>query len=60
MDLRTLAPNTELTAFDCGDSDLNDFLLQDAKKALEDFHFFVIFSYNLNRHSRRASSLAKG
>ena len=35
MDLRPLTPNSELTAFDCGDSDLNDFLLQDAKKAQE-------------------------
>ena len=35
MKLVTLTPDYELSDFDCGDSDLNDFLLKDAKSALE-------------------------
>ena len=34
MDLIPLTPDYELTEFDCGDGDLNEFLLKDAK------HFF--------------------
>ena len=35
MRLIRLALDTELTTFDCGDSDLNDFLQEDAKHFLE-------------------------
>ena len=35
MDLIPLTQDYELTAFDCGDEDLNAFLLNDAKKAAE-------------------------
>lgn len=35
MELIPLTQNYELTAFDCGDDDLNAFLLNDAKKAVE-------------------------
>ena len=35
MELVPLTPDYPLTAFDCGDSDLNKFLLDDAKSALE-------------------------
>ena len=35
MNLIRLTPGYELTAFDCGDSDLNDFLMEDAKNFLE-------------------------
>lgn len=35
MKLVRLTPEYELTAFDCGDSDLNDFLFNDAKRAAE-------------------------
>lgn len=31
MKLIPLTPDYELTEFDCGDNDLNDFLLEDAK-----------------------------
>ena len=35
MRLIPLTSDYKLTQFDCGDSDLNDFLLNDAKKAYE-------------------------
>ena len=35
MNLVALTPDFELTSFDCGDGDLNEFLLNDAKKAIE-------------------------
>ena len=35
MELIPLTRDYELTAFDCGDDDLNAFLLNDAKKAVE-------------------------
>ena len=35
MELIPLTQNYELTAFDCGDDDLNAFLLNDAKKTVE-------------------------
>ena len=35
MKLVPLTPDHELTPFDCGDSDLNEFLFNDAKKAQE-------------------------
>ncbi len=35
MRLVPLTSDYELTPFDCGDSDLNEFLFNDAKKALE-------------------------
>lgn len=35
MNVVRLTPDYELTAFDCGDNDLNEFLLEDAKHFLE-------------------------
>ncbi len=35
MKLIPLTPDYELTEFDCGDNDLNDFLLEDAKNFLQ-------------------------
>ena len=35
MNLVALTPDFELTSFDCGDGDLNEFLLNDAKKAID-------------------------
>lgn len=35
MDLIQLTPDYKLTSFDCGDGDLNNFLLEDAKHFLE-------------------------
>ena len=35
MKVVRLTPDYELTAFDCGDSDLNEFLMDDAKHFLE-------------------------
>ncbi len=35
MRLKTLAPEYEIGEFDCGDEDLNDFLLYDAKPCME-------------------------
>ena len=35
MRLVPLTSDYELTPFDCGDSDLNEFLLNDAKKAFD-------------------------
>ena len=32
MDLIELAPDYELTAFDCGDDNLNDFLFEDTSR----------------------------
>ncbi len=35
MILKKLTPDTELAGFDCGDEDLNDFLVEDAKGFLD-------------------------
>jgi hypothetical protein len=35
MNLVRLTPDYELTAFDCGDEQLNNFLFEDAKPSLE-------------------------
>ena len=32
--LHRLQPSTEISSFDCGNKDLNDFLLEDSKKYL--------------------------
>lgn len=54
MELIPLTQNYELTAFDCGDDDLNAFLLNDAKKAVE----LRIANTFISRRKRRTSTLA--
>ena len=38
LQLRRLGENDKVTAFDCGDEDLNDFILTDDKVALQIKH----------------------
>ena len=41
MKLVRLSADTDLSGFDCGDEDLNGFLVEDAK-AFPDSHFLIV------------------
>ena len=52
MVIKILTPDYEMKSFDCGDADLNDFLLNDAKLFAEKNGFKMLLSSDEDKHTR--------